>query len=113
MNADGTIPAERMVVRPITEIPGTLSPNCPYHLSEPPASIVFPSVDVSDGDTIYITFMTGDTPPTISIDMKNTTDIDIEIEADTGYEIYGKYVANINKWIVGYSSYKVPGGDEA
>lgn len=98
---------------PLTSITGTLSPNQPYHLSEPPSSIVFPSVDVFDGDTIYITFMTGNTPPTISIDMKNTTDIDIEIEADTGYEIYGKYVANINKWIVGYSSYKVPGGDEA
>lgn len=104
---------EELRPTPLTSITGTLSPNQPYHLSEPPSSIVFPSVDVSDGDTIYITFMTGDTPPTISIDMKNTTDIDIVIEADTGYEIYGKYVANINKWIVGYSSYKVPGGDEA
>lgn len=100
-------------IRPdiMTDIPDTLSPNQTYHLYEAPSSIVFPSSDIVDGDTIYLTFMTGDTPPTIEFYTNNTTDIDIVIEANTGYEIYGKYVANIDKWIVGYSEYTITDGD--
>lgn len=102
---------EELRPTPITSITGTLSPNQPYHLSEPPSSIAFPSSDVSDGDTVYVTFITGETAPTVSIDTTNTTDIDIEIKANTGYEIYGKYVANIDKWIVGCSEYTVTDGE--
>lgn len=100
-------------IRPdvITDIPDTFSPNQTYHLYEVPSSIVFPSSDIADGDAIYITFMTGETAPTVKFVTTNTTDIDIKIKANTGYEIYGKYVANIGKWIVGYSEYTVTKGE--
>ena len=98
---------EELRPTPRATVTDTLFPNQPYHLSEPPSKIAFPSADVADGDTIYLTFMTGDTPPTIEFYTTNTTEIDIEIEANTGYEIYGKYFEHIGKWIVGYSEYTI------
>lgn len=108
MNADGRIPAERMAVTPITEIPATLSPNTSYNFGAVESlHTAFPSI-ANDGDVIYLTFMVGGANPNITIDFTNASDIDIETEANTGYEIYAKYNGSI--WIVGYSEYTVTEG---
>jgi hypothetical protein len=108
MNADGRIPAERMAVTPITEIPATLSPNTSYNFGDVESlHTAFPAI-ANDGDVIYLTFMVGGANPNITIDFTNASDIDIETEANTGYEIYAKYNGSI--WIVGYSEYTVTEG---
>ena len=58
-----------------------------------------------DGDVIYLTFYSGATPTTLTIDTTNTSDIEVVPEANTGYEIFGKYNGSV--WIVNYSEYTV------
>ena len=80
-----------------------LEPNKSYNLAtllDLPLS--FPS-DANDGDVIYITFESGDTPTEVYIN-GNTSEVDLVTEANTGYEIYAKYNGEI--WIVGWSEYK-------
>jgi len=109
MNSDGTIPAERMAVRPVGELDGTMVSNKAYNLAGAPSKVEFPSV-ANDGDVIYLTFVVGNTVPNISFITTNTTDYELTPEANTGYEIFGKYNANIGKWIVNYSQYTVTDG---
>lgn len=93
---------------PITEAPTTLEANKEYSLGElEELSIVFPSV-ANDGDVVYLTFYSGNTPTTLTIDTTNTSDIEVIPEATTGYEIFGKYNGEI--WIVNYSEYTVSEG---
>ena len=90
---------------PITEPPTTLEANKEYSLGElEELSIVFPSV-ANDGDVIYLTFYSGATPTTLTIDTTNTSDIEVIPEPHTGYEVFGKYNGSI--WIVNYSEYTV------
>ena len=93
---------------PITTIPTTLTPNQQYNFGEvTELALAFPTV-ANDGDVIYATFITGETVTTLTIDTTNTCDIEFVPEANTGYEIFGKYNGSI--WIVNYSEYTVSEG---
>lgn len=93
---------------PITEAPTTLETNKEYSFGElQELSIVFPSV-AKDGDVIYLTFYSGVTPTTLTIDTTNTSDIEVIPEPHTGYEVFGKFNGSI--WIVNYSEYTVSEG---
>ena len=90
---------------PLTEIPSTLLANYEYNFGEvTELSLTFPTV-AADGNVIYLTFYSGATPTTLAIDTTNTSDIEIIPEANTGYEIFGKFNGSI--WIVNYSEYTV------
>lgn len=93
---------------PITTIPTTLTSNQQYNFGEvTELALAFPTV-ANDGDVIYATFITGETVTTLTIDTTNTCDIEFIPEANTGYEIFGKYNGSI--WIVNYSEYTVSEG---
>lgn len=80
-----------------------LEPNKSYNLAvQLDLPLTFPS-DANDGDVIYITFESGDTPTTVYFS-GSTSEIDLIPEANTGYEIFAKYNGEI--WIVGWSDYK-------
>lgn len=98
-------------IRPdvITDIPDTLSSNTSYNFGEVESlSTSFPTI-ATDGDVIYLTFMVKGEKTNITIYFTNASDIDIEIEPNTGYEIYAKYNGSV--WIVGYSEYTVTDGE--
>ena len=93
---------------PQYDITGTLYNNCEYFLGEATSlSLAFPTQS-NDGDVIYLTFKSGATPTALTIDTTNTCDIECIPEANTGYEIFGKYNGSI--WIVNYSEYTVSEG---
>jgi hypothetical protein len=93
---------------PLTEISSTLATDYEYILGEVESlSLTFPTV-ANDGDVIYLTFYSGATPTTLAIDTTNTSDIEVVPEANTGYEIFGKFNGSI--WIVNYSEYTVSEG---
>lgn len=93
---------------PITTIPATLEPNRQYNFGEvTELALSFPSI-AEDGDVVYITFSSGATATTLTIDTTNTCDIEIIPEKNTGYEVFGKFNGSI--WIVNYSEYTVSEG---
>lgn len=93
---------------PITEPPTTLETNKQYNFGERKSlSLAFPT-QANDGDVIYLTFKSGATPTALTIDTTNTCDIECIPEANTGYEIFGKYNGSI--WIINYSEYTVSEG---
>lgn len=93
---------------PITDVPTTLLPNNQYNFGEiEKLNISFPS-NAIDGDVVYLTFMSGSIPTTLTVDTTNTCDIECIPEANTGYEIFGKFNGDI--WIVNYSEYTVSEG---
>ena len=93
---------------PITTIPSTLEANKQYNFGEvTELALAFPTI-ANDGDVIYLTFKSGTTATTLTIDTTNTCDIEFVPEANTGYEIFGKYNGEI--WIVNYSEYTVSEG---
>ena len=93
---------------PITDVPTTLVANKQYNFGEKTSlSLAFPTQAI-DGDVIYLTFKSGNTPTALTIDTTNTCDIECIPEANTGYEIFGKYNGSI--WIVNYSEYTVSEG---
>ena len=90
---------------PITDVPTTLVRNKQYNLGERASlNLSFPT-QAYDGDVIYLTFKSGATPTALTIDTTNTCDIECIPEANTGYEIFGKFNGEI--WIVNYSEYTV------
>lgn len=90
---------------PIETVPTTLEANKQYNFGEKTSiSLAFPTFAL-DGDVIYLTFKSGNTPTALTIDTTNTCDIECIPEANTGYEIFGKYNGSI--WIVNYSEYTV------
>lgn len=90
---------------PIKAVPATLARNKQYNFGEQASlSLAFPTV-ANDGDVIYLTFKSGATPTALTIDTTNTCDIECIPEANTGYEIFGKFNGEI--WIVNYSEYTV------
>ena len=90
---------------PITETGTILSRNKQYNFGEVETlNLAFPTV-ATDGDVIYLTFKSGNTPTALTIDTTNTSDIEVIPELNTGYEIFGKYNGEI--WIVNYSEYTV------
>lgn len=90
---------------PKHEISTYLKSNQKYNLGEmKELNLKFPTV-AEDGDVIYLTFTSGETPTNLSIDITNTCDIDIVPEANTGYEIFGMHNGLI--WIINYSEYTV------
>ncbi|MBO5743437.1 MAG: hypothetical protein J6R68_04060, partial [Clostridia bacterium] len=94
--------------KPITTIPTTLSSNKQYNFGEvTELTLTFPTY-AGDGEVIYVTFESGQTPTTLTIDTTNTCDIEVVPEANTGYEIFGKYNGSI--WIVNYGEYIVSEG---
>lgn len=96
---------EDLMRPPYTEIPSTLYPNYQYNFGEVETlNLAFPTV-ATDGDVVYLTFKSGNTPTALTIDTTNTSDIECIPEANTGYEIFGKYNGEI--WIVNYSEYTV------
>lgn len=96
---------EKINPTPITVVPTTLYPNQQYNFGEvEELALTFPTV-ANDGDVIYLTFTSGATPTALAIDTTNTCDIEVIPEANTGYEIFGKYNGSI--WIVNYSEYTV------
>ncbi len=99
---------EELYQAPITEIPPTLEANKEYNFGGcTELSLIFPTT-ASDGDVIYITFKSGETATTLTIDTTNTCDIEVIPEINTGYELFGKYNGSI--WIVNYSEYIVSEG---
>lgn len=99
---------DRVFQTPITTPPTTLEANKKYNFGEKPElSLVFPT-KASDGDVIYLTFKSGATATTLTIDTTNTCDIECVPEANTGYEIFGMYNGSI--WIINYSEYTVSEG---
>lgn len=98
----------RFCPTPITVIPTTLKANKQYNFGEVETlNLAFPTV-ATDGDVIYLTFKSGSTPTALTIDTTNTSDIEVIPEANTGYEIFGKFNREI--WIVNYSEYTVSEG---
>ena len=95
----------RFCPTPIKTIPTILIPNKQYNFGEvTELNLAFPT-QANDGDVIYLTFKSGNTPTALTIDTTNTSDIEVIPEANTGYEIFGKYNGEI--WIVKYSEYTV------
>ena len=93
---------------PIETVPTTLEANKQYNFGEKTSiSLAFPTQAI-DGDVIYLTFKSGNTPTALTIDTTNTCDIECIPEANTGYEIFGKFNGEI--WIVNYSEYTVSEG---
>lgn len=89
----------------ITVAPEILESNKEYNFGEvAELNLVFPSTAES-GDIIYLTFMSGATPTTLTIDITNTCDIEVVPEVNTGYEIFGKFNGDI--WVVNYDEYTV------
>ena len=94
--------------KPITTIPTTLSSNKQYNFGEVTSlSLAFPT-SAEDGDVVYLTFFSGDSETSLTIDTTNTCDIEVVPETNTGYEIFGKYNGLV--WIVNYSEYIVSEG---
>ena len=95
---------------PLYAVPTTLEANAQYNLGERASlSLSFPTM-TNDGDVIYLTFKSGATPTTLTIDTTNTCDIECIPEANTGYEIFAKFVRTDMEdgfWIVNYSEYTV------
>ena len=90
---------------PIIIVPTTLGRNKQYNFGERESlNLAFPTW-ANDGDVIYLTFKSGATPTALTIDTTNTCDIECIPEANTGYEIFGKYNGSI--WIINYSEYTV------
>lgn len=90
---------------PIKTIPDTLEANQKYNFGEvTKLNLAFPTT-ASDGDVIYLTFLSGAAATTLTIDTTNTCDIEVIPEANTGYEIFGMYNGSI--WIINYSEYTV------
>lgn len=93
---------------PITVIPSTLEANQKYNFGEvAELSLAFPTT-ANDGDVVYLTFESGATATTLTIDTTNTCDIEVIPEVNTGYEIFGMYNGSI--WIINYSEYTVSEG---
>ena len=69
--------------------------------------IVCPS-DAKAGDVVYLSFISGNTPTNLTIDTTNTCDIELIPEANTHYEIFGKFNGSI--WLINYSEYTVSEG---
>lgn len=96
---------EAMHKAPQYDIYGTLSAGYEYILGEvDELNLAFPTI-ANDGDVVYLTFKSGATPTALTIDTTNTCDIECIPEANTGYEIFGKFNGDI--WIVNYSEYTV------
>lgn len=90
---------------PIKVVPTTLERNKKYNFGEVESlSLAFPTQAI-DGDVVYLTFKSGSTATSLTIDTTNTCDIECIPEVNTGYEIYGAYNGEI--WIVNYSEYTV------
>jgi hypothetical protein len=90
---------------PITEAPTILAANNEYSLGElEELNIVFPSV-ANDGDVVFLTFASGETATTLSIDTTNTSDIEVIPEPNCYYDIFGKFNGSI--WLLNYSEYTV------
>lgn len=90
---------------PITVIPTTLEANKEYNFGEVSTlSLVFPTI-ANDGDVIYLTFKSGATATTLTIDTTNTTDIEVIPEANCYYDIFAKFNGSV--WLVNYSEYLV------
>lgn len=91
-------------------LPTTLVRNTEYYLGDISDSITlsFPN-DVSHGDYIYINF-NAISDITLTIDISNTSDIDIVPVSGTNYEIFATYNGSI--WILGYNEYTVGELDE-
>lgn len=105
-----TVEVTEMLINPppITDVPTTLTPNKQYNFGEvSDLNLVFPTT-ANDGDVIYLTFTSGEEEANLTIDTTNTCDIEIIPEANTGYEIFGKYNGSI--WIINYSEYTVSEG---
>lgn len=95
----------RFCPTPIEIVPTTLASNKQYNFGERDnLNLAFPTQAI-DGDVIYLTFKSGNTPTALTIDTTNTCDIECIPEANTGYEIFGKFNGEI--WIVNYSEYTV------
>lgn len=89
--------------------------NTGYHLGEQAfLRVEFPS-EASDGDMIYLNFYSGEIPTNFWMITTNTSDMELIPDANTGYEIYARYVMPISaeftelngKWIVNYSEYTI------
>ena len=90
---------------PITVIPTTLEANKEYSFGEVTAlSLVFPTI-AENGDVIYLTFKSGATAATLTIDTTNTTDIEIVPEPNCYYDIFAKFNGSV--WLVDYNEYLV------
>ena len=61
--------------------------------------------DAKAGDVVYLSFISGNTPTNLTIDTTNTCDIELIPEANTHYEIFGKFNGSI--WLINYSEYTV------
>lgn len=85
-------------MKPETVIPTTLITNTAYNFGEvTELSLSFPT-DAIDGDTIYITFTSGETATNLIVDTTNTSDFELIPEINSGYEICGKF--NGTLWIL-------------
>ena len=102
---------------PATSQPGgdIFETNTAYHLGEQAVlRVEFPS-EASDGDVIYLNFYSGEIPTNFWMITTNMSDMELIPEANTGYEIYARYVMPISaeftelngKWIVNYSEYTI------
>lgn len=90
---------------PITIVPTILEANQRYSFGEvTELALAFPTI-ANDGDVIYLTFKSGETPTTLTIDTTNTTDIEVIPEANCYYDIFGSFNGSV--WLVNYSEYLV------
>ena len=90
---------------PITEPPTILEANKEYNFGDvTELALAFPTL-ANDGDVIYLTFKSGATATTLTIDTTNTTDIEVIPEANCYYDIFAKFNGSV--WLVNYSEYLV------
>lgn len=104
---DGKINEVKNELNPalITSVPTTLEVNKEYSFGEvTELALVFPTI-AENGDVIYLTFKSGETATTLTIDTTNTTDIEVIPEANCYYDIFAKFNGSV--WLVNYSEYLV------
>lgn len=96
---------DRLYFAPISTVPVTLEANKEYSFGEvSELSLAFPTI-ANNGDVVYLTFKSGSTATSLTIDTTNTSDIEIIPEANCYYDIFAKFNGFV--WLVNYSEYLV------
>ena len=103
LEIDTDVIAKKSIIK--DSLDSVLETNSEYYLGDVSAdtALSFPST-AEIGDTIYVNFNCA-SQFALTIDMTNTSDIDIDIEEGVSYEIFASWNGSV--WILGYNEYTV------
>ncbi len=95
---------------PMTAITSPLVANKEYGLGFVGNLTLTLPTNAKDGDVVFVSFISDDPATTLNITNNNVySGFDLVPEPYTGYEIYGKYKAEIDLWMLSYSEYPLGG----